>query len=253
MKRFLLLTILLIVSPVWSQSTQPTTRPSLGDVQRTYSLGDWPGDTAHDSWVFPQLCPVFLLPDTATERVKLFNQVRTVIDNSTRGWDFRYYNTEEISVLLTAMVVVESHGDPTRVGKSGDTGWYQLRRCYVDDVIRIYDRHINGTSQWNFREIAEDLDASTCMVLYYTMYWSNPLELPAGQRCRPIKAFEALAVYSPQDAETIARIHNGGPKGASKASTLKYWQKVAAEMRTLRGELFPYVSTFVLPGSQEKE
>jgi hypothetical protein len=28
------------------------------------------------------------------------------------------------------------------------------------------------------------------------------------------------------DAETIARIHNGGPRGAEKATTLGYWQRV---------------------------
>ena len=28
------------------------------------------------------------------------------------------------------------------------------------------------------------------------------------------------------DAETLARVHNGGPKGASKASTEPYWRKV---------------------------
>ncbi len=32
------------------------------------------------------------------------------------------------------------------------------------------------------------------------------------------------------EAETVARIHNGGPDGASKSSTLGYWDKVRAEL-----------------------
>ena len=32
------------------------------------------------------------------------------------------------------------------------------------------------------------------------------------------------------DAETIARTHNGGPKGPQRASTLTYWRKVKAQL-----------------------
>jgi len=32
------------------------------------------------------------------------------------------------------------------------------------------------------------------------------------------------------DAETVARIHNGGPEGARKSGTLGYWDKVHAEL-----------------------
>lgn len=33
------------------------------------------------------------------------------------------------------------------------------------------------------------------------------------------------------DAETCARIHNGGPAGAKKAATLGYWRKVKRELK----------------------
>jgi hypothetical protein len=44
-----------------------------------------------------------------------------------------------------------------------------------------------------------------------------------------------LSRYAPAavaigDLETLARIHNGGPAGASKAATLPYWRKVQAAM-----------------------
>jgi len=32
------------------------------------------------------------------------------------------------------------------------------------------------------------------------------------------------------DAETLARVHNGGPRGAGKASTLAYWRRVEAAL-----------------------
>ena len=38
------------------------------------------------------------------------------------------------------------------------------------------------------------------------------------------KAFEA------GDWETLARVHNGGPKGHTKKATLKYWEKVKNRM-----------------------
>ena len=32
------------------------------------------------------------------------------------------------------------------------------------------------------------------------------------------------------DSQTLARVHNGGPSGARKGSTLKYWRKVSVAM-----------------------
>jgi hypothetical protein len=34
-----------------------------------------------------------------------------------------------------------------------------------------------------------------------------------------------------QDLETVARIHNGGPRGATKTSTQKYWAKVRSHLK----------------------
>ncbi len=33
-----------------------------------------------------------------------------------------------------------------------------------------------------------------------------------------------------EDWETLARIHNGGPKGAKKSATVKYWERVKKEL-----------------------
>ena len=38
--------------------------------------------------------------------------------------------------------------------------------------------------------------------------------------------------YAPAwDAQTLARTHNGGPKGATRNSTLQYWHDVRSRMR----------------------
>jgi hypothetical protein len=44
-----------------------------------------------------------------------------------------------------------------------------------------------------------------------------------------------FARYAPKalemkDWETLARVHNGGPKGHTKKATLGYWAKVQKEM-----------------------
>ena len=38
----------------------------------------------------------------------------------------------------------------------------------------------------------------------------------------------APKAWQTSDLETLARIHNGGPQGASRAATLPYWRKVRA-------------------------
>lgn len=35
------------------------------------------------------------------------------------------------------------------------------------------------------------------------------------------------------DLETLARVHNGGPKGASKRATLSYWHRVQKALQTI--------------------
>jgi hypothetical protein len=44
------------------------------------------------------------------------------------------------------------------------------------------------------------------------------------------KALEAL------DAETLARVHNGGPDGHKEAATLRFWRKVQREIESARAK-----------------
>jgi hypothetical protein len=40
----------------------------------------------------------------------------------------------------------------------------------------------------------------------------------------------AAAAWQRGEAQTIARVHNGGPLGAEKAATLGYWRRVRANL-----------------------
>ena len=42
--------------------------------------------------------------------------------------------------------------------------------------------------------------------------------------------------YVGEDWETLARIHNGGPRGHEKEATVEYWEKVEAELERMLAE-----------------
>ncbi len=82
-------------------------------------------------------------------------------------------------------------------------GAYQLHKIYVDDVNKIL-----GEDRYTYAD-RWDADKSREMVRIYTEHY--------GQ----------WAIF---DFEVLARIHNGGPDGWKKESTLPYWEKVKAEL-----------------------
>jgi hypothetical protein len=79
----------------------------------------------------------------------------------------------------------------------------------------------------------------------HEVYWRDAHEHDAAlgggyQDCRR-RAYAERVIesymrrYAPRawaigDAETIARMHNGGPNGPAKAATLGYWQRVLAQL-----------------------
>jgi hypothetical protein len=78
----------------------------------------------------------------------------------------------------------------------------------------------------------------------HRVYWldavdHDPSLVASGEtydnvRCRVYARRVVMAYWSRYakswDAETLARIHNGGPKGATKRATLGYWAKVKAKL-----------------------
>lgn len=73
--------------------------------------------------------------------------------------------------------------------------------------FQIHKSHWQDSRMKGRFEDCRDLYYARCVVIAYWQRWCP----------------EAL---ERRDAEVLARVHNGGPKGASKAATLKYWARV---------------------------
>jgi len=107
--------------------------------------------------------------------------------------------------VARAIMLVESGGDPYAVGGGGRAiGPYQIHKGYWSDATRL---------------------------LGVDWPWSDATD--------PVKALRAVRAYTrhyaahfgrPWTAETISRIHNGGPTGWRKQATIRYYRKVQAAM-----------------------
>lgn len=108
--------------------------------------------------------------------------------------------------LLDAIRQVETGGRSDPAQARGDDGRslgpYQIQRPYWRD---------SGVPG-NYEQVRDTAYAERVVVAYWKRYC--PRALAAG------------------DWETLARVHNGGPLGKSKASTKVYWLRVR---RALRG------------------
>lgn len=105
--------------------------------------------------------------------------------------------------LLDAIMRVESGGDCNAIGDGGSSiGPYQIGKAYWIDACG---------ADTNYEKYVRDRGA--CEAVMFA-YWNR--------YCR--KAMSEL------DFETMARVHNGGPRGATKSATVKYWRRVKAAM-----------------------
>ena len=119
---------------------------------------------------------------------------------------------------LDAIRVVETGGEPNEgIGAVGDRGAaigpYQIHRVYhVDSAER-------DSTLTDYRRCLLSKEYSERVVRAYMHRYARAalLRLEAGTG--------TLA-----DVEQISRIHNGGPRGASKDATLAYWRKVRGEV-----------------------
>ena len=108
--------------------------------------------------------------------------------------------------LLAAMCEVESNCDPTKVGGAGEIGWYQILPDFWTDALK-HDPSIAGV----YEDVARDKEyAEKCILAYWSRYAT-------------IKRLGR----KPTD-EDRARIHNRGPNGYKKDSSIDYWNKVKA-------------------------
>lgn len=109
--------------------------------------------------------------------------------------------------FLDRLAMVESGGDDAATNAAeGAVGRYQIRQGYLDDANAAA-----GTS-YTLAEMREPGKADAVVRAYLGRYG---------------RAFAARAGRAPT-AEELARIHNGGPRGAERAATLAYARAFAA-------------------------
>lgn len=109
-----------------------------------------------------------------------------------------------LSPLFAAMAKVESD-----CGASS-ANVYQIQDIYLDDLSRIYMRIYP-------KSIKKDKAASEFAMVDYWKFYAH--------------AWAKKNIGKPVTYEVLARIHNGGPDGMSKATTLPYWHKVEKELK----------------------
>ena len=117
-----------------------------------------------------------------------------------------------MTAFLAAIILVESGGDPNAVGDGGKSlGLMQISRAYYTDAV-VQLRHEGLGLTMPGYEVAVK-----------NHFWCETLFRAYMRRYCP-------RAYFTNDYETMARVHNGGPRGAKRQATVAYWQKVKAAM-----------------------
>ena len=110
------------------------------------------------------------------------------------------------TTFLNALRMTETGGEDQPENAVGDGGMslgpYQISRAYLSDS------GVKG----DWRRCRDRTFSEVVMVAYWKRH------CPEALRTR--------------DYETLARVHNGGPNGNRKASTLSYWRIVQGMMNT---------------------
>ena len=111
-----------------------------------------------------------------------------------------------LKLLILALIMVESGGDPNAIGDKGlAVGVLQIHPIMVRDVNRIL-----GKDKYSLDD-RYDRDKSIQMCKVYLTHYGKD-----------------------KTTEQLARIWNGGPRGHLKEATKKYWIKVRRELKCLK-------------------
>lgn len=114
------------------------------------------------------------------------------------------------SDFLWALAGVESgHNDAAYNPAEQAVGRFQIRACYLADANEAL-----GTA-YTLQQMSDPRIAMEVVRAYLTR-WGAAYEKRTG---------------NPATAEVLARIHNGGPRGAEKDCTLAYARRFAKEAR----------------------
>ncbi len=115
--------------------------------------------------------------------------------------------------FFRAIAHVESGGDDTAIGDGGASlGQYQIGLAYWRDAWGLDREPVTDAMRARYRrEVVDPATARRTMLAYWRRYC--PAALEAG------------------DWETLARVHNGGPRGAEKKVTEAYAARVVRAMK----------------------
>tara|TARA_Y100000289_G_C3915883_1_gene147385 strand:- start:910 stop:1287 length:378 start_codon:yes stop_codon:yes gene_type:complete len=120
-----------------------------------------------------------------------------------------------VSLLITALAIVESNMDPNAIGDDGEAvGILQITPIVIRDVNRIF-----GTDYT--LEDRKNVQFSRNICNLYLSYYGDKYEEDTGFKKSP---------------EALARIWNGGPYGYNKKYTKAYWLKVKKVIDYQKGE-----------------
>jgi len=131
-------------------------------------------------------------------------------------------------VLLMVILMVESGGKADALGdprvEGGKTiyrarGAFQIWEIYWNDGCRIMK--VNPTGEWDYKTGSFDVKKSAILVRAYLLHYG--------------KRYKRLTGKEPS-YEIYCRIHNGGPDGWRKKSTLKYWAKCRKVLDSMKTE-----------------
>jgi len=122
------------------------------------------------------------------------------------------FQSAEILVLITAMIHVESGGDPNAIGDNGQAhGVLQIHQIYLDDIIK------NEGTEYTLEDIKDEAHARMAC-WEYLHHWCERLKKDTGRE---------------PTLEDAARIHNGGPNGYYEECTEQYWGKVQLALEAI--------------------
>ena len=114
-----------------------------------------------------------------------------------------------ISLLIPALIAVESGGNIAAIGDHGNAvGCLQIRAECIADVNRIA-----GTAYTPSDRLSREKSAEICRL--YLTHYGNAYRRRTGKE---------------PTAEILARIWNGGPRGYARSATAHYWEKTRREL-----------------------
>ncbi len=159
--------------------------------------------------------------------------MRSLLHGSACGWP---------SVLCALLLCFSTAAAPAAFDPVGPPG---ALRCSLDELLQAIRLVETGGCEDGGRNAIGDGGRAIGPYQIHRPYWQDSRRAGRYQDCRDpeysrrvVLAYWARwcpAALERTDAEVLARVHNGGPRGVEKASTRLFWTKVRAALETRKG------------------